>query len=142
MPLDRLATLTGELLPEPERVVPPLDEVQVAVYPVIEAPPSSVGALKDTEVAWENGVPAEMPLGGPGTVAGTVKPSDGLDEADGPTALFAVTVQMYALPFDSPGTVTGDDPPVALALAPPLDDAQVAVYPVIGEPPFDPGAEK
>ena len=94
MPFDRPVTLTGELLPEPVRVVPPLDEVQVAVYPVIAVPPSSVGALKDTEVAWDTGVPAEMPVGAPGTVVGTVIDAVVPDALEVPALLVATTEQV------------------------------------------------
>jgi hypothetical protein len=72
--------------------------------------------------------------GAPGTVAGVTV----LDEAEGvlvPTALVAVTVQDTGVPLASPVTVIGEAGP--LALCPP----QVAVNPVIADPPSEPAVK-
>jgi hypothetical protein len=55
---------------------------------------------------------ALTPVGAPGAVAGTTE----LLVPDGvlvPCAFVAVTVKVYVVPFVSPVTVIGDDPPVA-----------------------------
>jgi hypothetical protein len=52
-----------------------------------------------------------------------------------PTALVAVTVNVYAVPVVSPETVIGEEPPVPVS--PP--GLEVAVYPVIAVPPLNPG---
>jgi hypothetical protein len=59
------------------------------------------------------------------------------DAGDVPIAFVAVTVNVYAVPFDKPVTVNGLEAPVAVRL-PGLD---VTVYPVIAEPPLLDGAE-
>jgi hypothetical protein len=74
-------------------------------------------------------------VGASGTVAGTTE----LETAEAvlvPTAFVAVTVNVYVVPFVSPKTVIGDEPPVAVC--PPLE---VTVYEVIADPPFETGAE-
>jgi hypothetical protein len=74
-------------------------------------------------------------VGASGTVAGVIVllvP----DEILVPFAFVAVTVNVYAVPFESPVIVIGEDPPVAVN--PPT--LEVTVYPVIIEPPFDTGA--
>ena len=54
-----------------------------------------------------------MPIVGAfGTVAG-VTALDALDGVLVPFAFVAVTVKVYAVPFESPVTVIGDDPPLA-----------------------------
>ena len=75
-------------------------------------------------------------MGAPGVVAGVAEllvP----EEVLAPTALVAVTVKVYAVPFVRPVTTIGDVPPVAVN--PPVLD--VTVYEVIAEPPFEDGAE-
>jgi hypothetical protein len=62
---------------------------------------------------------------------------DGNDAGPDPTALAAVTVNVYAVPFVRPETRILVALAAAFAVMPPGDD--VAVYPVIGLPPFDPG---
>jgi hypothetical protein len=69
-------------------------------------------------------------VGASGTVAGTtvlLVPEATLV----PTALVAVTVKVYVVPFVKPVTVKGEAPPVAVK-PPGLD---VTVYEVIAEPP-------
>src|SRR5262249_62299013 len=65
-----------------------------------------------------------------------VTASEGAGGGPVPAALVAVTVNVYAVPFVSPVTVTGL--PAALACAPP--GAAVTVYEPIGAPPVDAGA--
>jgi hypothetical protein len=83
--------------------------------------------------------PAEaLPMvGALGTVAGTIEllvPEAALV----PTALVAVTVKVYVVPFVKPVTVKGEAPPVAVK-PPGLD---VTVYEVMADPPLVTGAEK
>ena len=74
-------------------------------------------------------------VGGPGAAAGVTL----ADAAEGtllPSALMATTRQVTGTPLTSPITVIGD--PIAFALCMP----QVAVKPVMAEPPLLAGAEK
>jgi hypothetical protein len=109
---------------------------EVAVYDVIADPPSLTGAVNVT-VAWTLPRVAVPMVGAPGVVAG-VTLLDAADGAPAPTALVAVTVKVYAVPFVRPLTVIdvhgAAHVPVMLA----GDD--VAVYEVIAEPPLDAGA--
>jgi hypothetical protein len=66
-----------------------------------------------------------------------VTPFDGADAGPVPAAFDAVTVNVYAVPFVSPGTMTLVALAPALAVIPP--GADVAVNPVIGLPPLDAG---
>ena len=59
-----------------------------------------------------------------------------------PFLFVAVTVHVYSAPSDSPVTTTGETPAVAVPVSPPVFDAQVAVYPVIGLAPSSSGVEK
>jgi hypothetical protein len=75
-------------------------------------------------------------VGAPGTVAGTTE----LLVAEAilvPSALVAVTVNVYVTPLVNPVIVIGELPP--LAVNPP--GLEVTVYEVIVEPPLNPGAE-
>jgi hypothetical protein len=75
-------------------------------------PPLLTGAVKET-VASPLPLTAVTLVGAPGTVAGTTE----LLVADGvpvPTALVAVTVKVYVVPFTRPVTVIGEEPPVAV----------------------------
>src|SRR4051812_49828747 len=75
-------------------------------------------------------------VGAPGTVAGvTLFEAD--DAAPVPTALVAVTVNVYAVPFVRPATVHGED-----AHVPVWPSEEVAVYDVIADPPLLAGAVK
>ena len=55
---------------------------------------------------------ALTPVGASGVVAGVTE-FDALDAVLVPTAFVAVTVNVYVVPFESPVTVSGDEPPVA-----------------------------
>jgi hypothetical protein len=105
------------------------------VYEVIAEPPLLAGGVNDT-VACPFPTVAVPIIGALGTVAGTTE----LLVADAvlvPTALVAVTVNVYVVPFVRPVMTIGDEPPVAVA---PVFD--VTVYPVIAEPPLLTGGVK
>ena len=84
------------------QVIPP--GFEVIVYPVIAEPPVLAGALKLTTVAPDVLLDAEVFVGAPGVVAG-VTDADAVDESERATPLKAVTTNVYAVPFDSPGTL-------------------------------------
>ncbi len=66
---------------------------------------------------------------------------DGADAGPVPTMLVAFTVNVYVVPFFSPFTVIGlGVAPNAVPVKPP--GLEVAVYPIIGVPPSEAGAEK
>ena len=65
-------------------------------------PPSLLGPVKLTK-AWALPGAAVTAVGAPGTVAG-VTAADAADAGPVPTALVAVTVNVYAVPLASPGT--------------------------------------
>jgi hypothetical protein len=90
---------------------------------VIASPPSS-GAVNDTVICASPGVTTGWP-GADGTVLGLATADTG-DEDPEPSAFFAVTVQVYDLPFVRPPTVTGEAAPEAEPNAPPFADAQIA----------------
>ena len=88
---------------------------------MIADPPSS-GADHDT-VAAASPATADTDPGAAGTVAGGtvaagVTASDGDDDTEVPTALVAVTVNVYAVPLVSPVTVHEAAPEVEHVLAP------------------------
>ena len=70
-------------------------------------------------------------------VAG-VTGADGAEAGLVPMLLVAVTVNVYAVPFVRPVTVSGEPAPVIVSPPGP----EVTVYPVIVEPPFDAGGVK
>ena len=120
LPLVRLPTTIGEMLPVPVPAIPPLVERQVAANPVIVLPPSLLGFANATLTPPITSV-ALTAVGTPGTSAGVTK----LDESEPaltPTAFAAVTEQEYDLPFVKPFTRIGDATPVAVCEAPPLDE--------------------
>ena len=78
---------------------------------------------------------ALTPVGALGTVAGTIEllvPEAVLV----PTALLAVTVNVYVVPLVRPVIVIGDEPPVAVK----FPTLELTVYPVMVEPPLLLGA--
>ncbi len=86
-----------------------------AVYPVIADPPFDAGAVKLT-VACASPAVAETAVGTPGTVGAAVGVTAG-DAAEAglvPTALVAVTVNVYDVPSVKPVTVNGLLAPVAV----------------------------
>ncbi len=109
----------------------------VTEYPVIGLPPSP-GAVHDT-VAEPTPATAATPVGAPGTDA-TDEGVTELDAADGgpaPTALLAVTWNVYAVPLVSPET-TEDVAPADAGVDgwATVPTNGVTTYPVIGLPPF------
>src|SRR4051794_5089833 len=112
-------------------VMPP--GAELTVYEVIAEPPFERGAANVTSACV---LPAAAigSVGAPGRVAG-VTLFEGADASPVPTALVAVTVNVYAVPLVSPLTMMGEAVPPALL--PPGED--VTVYEVMGEPPFEPG---
>lgn len=79
---------------------------------MIAEPPLLTGAENET-VASPLPLTAVTPVGAPGIVAGTTEllvP----EEEPVPTALVAVTVKVYVVPFTRPVTVIGEAPPVAV----------------------------
>lgn len=89
---------------------------------MIAEPPVLDGAVHDTDACAFPGV-ALTPVGAPGTVVGVT--AEDADEADPvPTALVAVTVNVYAVPFVRPVTVAVVAP-VVVAVKPPGDDVTV-----------------
>jgi hypothetical protein len=105
------------------------------VYPVTAEPPSLAGAVHDTTACALPAV-AVTPVGVPGSVL-RVTAAEAADAADVPTALVAVTVNVYAVPLVRPVTVA-DVAPVVVIVRPP--GAAVTVYPVTAEPPSLAGA--
>ena len=75
----------------------------VAVYEVILAPPLLTGAVHDT-VAEPFEATADTPVGAPVTVDAGVSDGDGLDAALLPALFWAVTVNVYPVPFERPET--------------------------------------
>ena len=76
----------------------------------------------------------------PGTVAGT-NDEDAEDADPVPAAFVAATVHVYVLPFVSPDTEIGLEPPDPDPDDPPSDDTHDTAYDVIVAPPSLPGAE-
>ena len=82
----------------------------VTVYPVTAAPPESEGATHDTTACPFPGT-ADTDVGAPGTVRG-VTADDAALATLVPSAFDAVTVNVYAVPFDNPVTVHPSAPVV------------------------------
>ena len=117
------------------QVAPP--GAAVIVYVVMAAPPLEADAVHDTtDWVLANEVPA-TPVGVDGAVAGVAgaEASDGLPE---PTALLAVTVNVYGVPLVSPRTVQLVVTPSGVVQVCPPEE--VTVYEVMGEPPVVVGA--
>ncbi len=74
------------------------------------------GAVKVT-VAWPLPPTAVTLVGAPGIVAGVTE-FEALEAVLVPIAFTAVTVNVYAVPFDNPVTVSGE--PLPLAVKPPV----------------------
>jgi hypothetical protein len=108
---------------------------EVAVYKVIGLP-FDAGAIKLTVACVLPGV-AVTPVGASGNAAG-ITLLEAADAGPGPTALVAVTVKVYDVPFVRPDTVIGLAVPVPVI----LPGVEVTVYKVIAVPPFDAGAVK
>lgn len=100
-------TVIGELAPVP--VSPP--GLDVSVYEVI-AEPLFGAAVKAIDAVVLPGV-AVSPVAAPGTVNG-VTAELAAEGGEFPAALVATTVNVYAVPFVKPVTVSGDEAPVAV----------------------------
>lgn len=83
---------------------------------MIDEPPLLPGAL-NVMVACPLPATALTLVGASGTVAGVTE-FDALDAVLVPMALTAVTVKVYAVPFERPVTVSGE--PLPLAVNPPV----------------------
>lgn len=103
VPLVNPLTVMGDA--PPLLLLPP----QVAVYPLMTAPPLEGDAVNAMVTCPLPAVAMPM-VGAPGTVAG-VTLLDVPDAAPVPTALVAVTLNVYAVPLLSPLTVSGDIEP-------------------------------
>jgi len=123
-PLVSPPTTIGEVAALAVPAVPPFDDVQEAVYPVMTLPPSA-GAVNVTVICAS----AAATVGGPGAfgVVLGVAAFDGGEVGPGPLTLLAPTVHVYDFPLVSPVTVMGEDVPFALPVAPPFDDAQTTL---------------
>jgi hypothetical protein len=133
VPLVRPVTVMGD--PAELALMPP--GFDVAVYEVIDEPPSDAGGAKVTVACALPAVAVPM-TGAPGTPGGAtgVTLFDAAEGGPAPNAFVAVTVKVYEVPFARPVTVS--DGPGPVAVNPPGFES--AVYDVIGEPPFDAGA--
>ena len=88
------------------------DGAEIAVYPLIVAPPLLAGAVKVMIALALPGV-ADTPVGGSGTTAfGVNMTAD--DALPVPTVLIAFTLQVYSVPLVSAVTVSGLPTPVAV----------------------------
>ena len=125
--------------PEPARdtvAVPPAG-LEVAVYVVIGEPPSDEGLVNVT-VAVVVSVDDTAPMPGwPGAPIG-VTVADGADAGEVSTGVvFAVAVNVYAVPFVRPVTSHGPEAPVTVHVPPDTAGDAVTVYDV-GTPPSVP----
>jgi hypothetical protein len=105
---DKPVTVIGDALPVP--VKPP--GLEVTVYEVIAEPPLNTGGV-NVIVAWPLPLVAVPIVGASGTVAGVTELL-ALEADPVPTALVAVTVNVYATPFVKPVTVNGEPAPEAV----------------------------
>jgi hypothetical protein len=131
-PLVRPPTLTGDAAPLAAPAVPPFPDGHATSYSVIALPPL-FGAVNDTTMSALPGTTVGC-AGVDGTVLG-IATADSAEGAPSPFAFVAVTVHVYDFPFDRPATTIGELAPPSEPAAPPFEDAQSAVYPVIGLPP-------
>jgi len=94
---------------------------------MIALPPFDAGAVKLTVAAVFPAVAAPI-VGAPGAVRGTIGVTllEAADAGPVPAELVAVTVNVYAVPFVSPVTVSGLAAPVAVM----LPGLEVTVYDV------------
>ena len=114
VPLLKPVTVAEVATPDTPADAPPGDAV--TVYPVTTEPPLLTGADHDTAAEAFSAEPVTA-VGAPGTVRG-VTAALATDAAEAPAELAAVTVNVYAVPLERPGTVT-DVAPEVVALAPP-----------------------
>lgn len=110
--------------------------VAVARYPVIAEPPSDVGAFHEIKASPSPRI-AVTPVGGIDSAAG-VTALDADEKTEAPTALKALTVNVYCTPFVSPVTVQ-DKPEVVQVIESGVD---VTMYDVTEAPLLDVGADQ
>ena len=104
---------------------------------MIADPPLDTGAVHDTVTAPSPRTPT-TPVGAPGTPVG-VTAVDGADTAPLPTALVAITVNVYAVPFVNPVTTrlaAGGVPVIVRAVCAVAPIYGTTVYLVITLPPL------
>ena len=101
-----------------------MDEVQLAVYPVIALPPFA-GATNVTVIVVPLGEMVGV-AGVLGIVAGTVE-AEAIELDPLPSALVASTVQVYVLPLVRDDTRIGDVAPEFDPVVPPSLDVHAAV---------------
>jgi len=99
---------------------------------VIALPPS-LGAENETVICESPGA-TDGCAGAVGTVLG-ITTADAGEGGPAPFAFVAVTVHEYNFPFVNLLTTIGEFAPEADPAAPPLEDVQFALYPVIALPP-------
>jgi hypothetical protein len=107
-----------------ELAAPPADGIETLIVDGTLATRSDAAAGR-TAVAEP--APDAVPAPPPPFAAGMVKAALAADGSPRPWLLCAVTVQVYVAPAVSPVTAIGDDALVALCVAPPVLDTQVAV---------------
>jgi hypothetical protein len=139
----RLETTIGLAVPVWARVTPPLLDVQVAVYPLIEEP-LFVPAVKLTvSDPVEPNVERDKAFTFVGAAGDPrITGNDAADVGPDPAAFVALTVHVYVPAVVRPGTTIGLAAPFCVPVTPPLLDVHVAVKPVIGLPPLLRGAVK
>jgi hypothetical protein len=114
---------------------------EVTVYPVMGVPPVLAGAVQET-TSWFVAVPAApvTPVGTPGTVAG-VRLALGPEAEPVPLVLVAVTENVYGVPATRPVVMTQLVAVATVVVQVPPAGLEVAVYPVIVEPPSFPSVQ-
>jgi len=96
----------------------------------------SDGAVQETPICVLPTTPVTA-VGTAGAVAAGVTDEEAVDAELVPTPFVAVTVKVYPVPFVKPVTLQVVVPVVLQVKLPGVD---VTVYPVIADPPFEPGA--
>jgi hypothetical protein len=124
LPFESPPTTMGEPVADCVPGAPPSLDVQLTANPVIVRPLSGGAA----NVTVMDALPATTVgcAGASGTLCGSVV-SEAADGAPSPSALVAVTVQVYVLPFVRFVTVIGEFGPVLDPGAPPSLEVQFAV---------------
>jgi hypothetical protein len=121
LPLVRPDTVRGAWAPVAERVVPPLADVQVTVYPVIASDPSSIGRSNDTNADSAPGIAVPI-LGADGTVGGRYTATVNVVCTDGGLSSALVAEQVtVVIPIgntepDAWSQTTGTGPLLSLAV--------------------------
>ena len=114
--------MIGEVVSVADRVVPPSLDVHVAVKLVIALPPLPFAVNATRAELLPRVTPVRVGASG---VRPATNELDAADAALSPTALVAMTVQVYARPVERELIVTGEVAPVVDRVRPPLLDRQV-----------------